>query len=73
MFGARTVDQGARAPDGAVETGEDRLADQKMADIQLGDFRNLGDGADAVEAKPMPGMAFEADSLGMSGSVLDAQ
>ena len=44
---------------------EDRLADEEMADIELGQRRDGGDGADRVVGQAMAGMAFEADRRGM--------
>ena len=41
---ARGVHQRTHPPDGRVEAGEDRLADQEMADVELGELGDGGDG-----------------------------
>ena len=58
---ARFVHQRAHAPDGSVEAGEDRLADEEMPDVEFADFRNGGDGLDRVEAETVSGMHFETE------------
>ena len=57
---ARLVHQRAHAPDRRLQSAEDRLADQEVADVELDDLRDAGDGADGVEGQPVPGMHLEA-------------
>src|SRR6266849_3187973 len=63
--GAALIHGHAHALDGTVEAAEDRLADEEMADIELDDGGNGGDRPDRLVAEAVPGMAFEADRLGM--------
>ena len=64
-FRARLVHEGAHAADGAVEAAEDRLADEEMADVELGDGGDGGDRPHRVEGQAVAGMAFEAERLGL--------
>src|SRR5579862_7078468 len=63
---ARFLHQDAHALDGTVEAAEDRLADEKMADVELDDGRDRRDRTDRVESEAMPRVAFKAQHLGMT-------
>src|SRR3974390_1408775 len=55
---ARLVHSDTHAFDGAVEAAEDRLADQKMPDVQLDDGWDRRDGAHRLVAEAVTRMAF---------------
>ena len=54
----------AHAPDAVVETDKDRLADEEMADIELDDFRERGDGAAVAWSRPWPACTSRPRSCG---------
>ena len=58
---ARGVHQRAHAPDGRVEAGEDRLADQEVADVELGDARGWRRSARRSRSQAVAGMALEPE------------
>src|SRR5580704_1030411 len=64
--GTRLGHQRAHALDSAVEPAEDRFANEKMPDIELDDRRDRGDRPDRIEAKPVTGVAFEAERVGVA-------
>ena len=68
----RLVHQRAHPPDARVEAGEDRLADQEVADVELGDLRDGGDRLDIVEGEAVAGMGLDAVLDGERGGVGDA-
>ena len=47
-------------PHGLVEPDEDRLADQEVADIELGDLRDRGDRSTEL-SQAMPGVDLESE------------
>src|SRR3546814_12206661 len=61
----------AHAADGAVEPTENGLADQEMADIQLGNGRDDGHRADGIEREAVAGVTFEAEVAGEGRSLAD--
>ncbi len=65
------VHQRAHPADGGLEAGEDRFADQKMADIEFADFGDGGDGLHSVEAQAMSGMNFQSERCAIRGGLAD--
>ena len=55
----RLIHQSAHPADGRLQTDEDRLADQEMADIEFADMRDGGDRADIVIGQAVAGMDFQ--------------
>ena len=51
-----------------LEPGEDRLADQEMADVELGQLRDCGDRRDIVEGQAVAGVRFDAVLGGKRGA-----
>src|SRR3546814_1133892 len=70
-LGARLVHERAHAADGAVEPTENGLADQEMADIQLGNGRDDGHRADGIEREAVAGVTFEAEVAGEGRRLAD--
>ena len=62
----------AHPPDAGLEAGEDRLADQEMADVELGELRDRGDRHDIVEGQAVAGMRLDAVLDRERGAVGDA-
>jgi len=58
-------------PDAGIETTEDRLADQEMADVELGELRDCGDGHDIVEGQAVAGVGLDAVLHRQCGAVGD--
>src|SRR5260370_37381447 len=54
------------------EADEDRLADQEMADVELDDLRERGDGARARIVEAVAGVAFEAELARCGGGCAKA-
>ena len=66
------VHQVAHPADAGLEPGEDRLADQEMADVEFGELRNRGDRRDIVERQAVAGMRLDAVLDGQRCAVGDA-
>ena len=58
--GAPGVHCGAHFSDGGLESDEDRLGDEEMADIEFHDLRQTRDDPCRLVVEPMAGMAFDA-------------
>jgi hypothetical protein len=68
----RLVHQRAHAGDARLEAGEDRLADQEMADIQFGELRDRRHRGDIVEGQAVAGMGLDAVPARERGGVGEA-
>ena len=55
-----------------AEAGENRLADQEMADVELGELRDGGDRRDIVEGQAVAGVGLDAVLDGQRGAIGDA-
>ena len=57
--GARLIHEGSHVHDGRLQAAEYSFTDQKMADVELDDFRDTRHGAYCVERQAVSGMNFE--------------
>src|SRR3990170_410134 len=71
-FSSGRVHQLPHPADARLETGEDRLADEEMADVELGELRDGGDRDDVVEGEAMAGVGLDPVLGGKRGAVGDA-
>jgi hypothetical protein len=63
---------GAHALDGRAEADEDRLADQEVADVQLGELGDGGDGLHGLVVDAVAGVDLQAQAGGLGRRGLQA-
>src|SRR4051794_17900655 len=59
MSSSRVVHQAPHPPHAVAQPGEDRLANEKVADVEFGQLRDPCNGCDIVEGEPMPRMRLD--------------
>ena len=66
---ARGVHQLAHPRDGGREADENRFTDQEVADVELAETGNGGDGADGLVVDAVSGVDLQAEFHGVAGGV----
>jgi hypothetical protein len=66
----RGVHQGPHPLNGLRQAHEDRLADQEVADVQLGDLRDGGDRLDGGVVDAVAGVDLQAQARGQGRALL---